>query len=51
LIEINTNPSIFQSTEVLKEVIGKVVSKTLDNVLKISDTRDKGEKVRVEELD
>ena len=36
LIEININSSIFQSTSVMKEVIEHVVTKTLDNSLKIS---------------
>jgi cell wall-associated NlpC family hydrolase len=51
LIEINTNPSIFQSTQVLDQVIGVVVGKTLDNVLKIHELGLTGAGFSKEDLD
>jgi len=51
LIEINSNPAIWTSTNILNEVIRHVVLKTLDNVLRIHDLQSKGETVELEKLD
>jgi len=51
LIEINMNPALFQSTEVLNTSIEKVVYKTLDNVLLINKLQNEGKEVTLEDLD
>lgn len=45
------NPALFQSTEVLKNSIGNVIYKTLDNVLLINKLQNEQKDVDLEALD